>query len=327
MNQQKILTALGPLAILYSDPSVTEIMVDAPDRVLVERSNGIEPTDVRFSSAEDLAGAMLALLDACGSSRQPDQSVCEMRFPDGSARALAVFPPVALAGPALVIRKLSTRRITWEEMMDFGFANQAIYEFFQAALRAPANILIAGGTGSGKTTFANRVVELIPASERVVVAEAYHEFTFQHPRAVFLEATGSNISMPELILTAARMRPDWLVVGELLGPEALTLLEVFGRGHSGLSTLHADNAQDALARLEAMCLGANLGLGLVEIRSLICSAVQVISVQHRIKTGARRITEIVELRGQEDGRYVLQPLFRYDPATDQVNQVGQASFL
>lgn len=322
MNEQKILKALGPLSSLYSDPGVTEIMVDAPDRVLVERSNGVEPTDVRFSTPEDLSGAILALLEACGSPRQPDQSVCEMRFPDGSARALAVFPPVALAGPVLVIRKLSTRLITWDELMRFGFANQAVYEFFQSALRAPANILIAGGTGSGKTTFANRVVELIPTSERVVAAEAYHEFTFQHPRAVFLEATGSSLTMQDLILTAARMRPDWLVVGELLGSEALTLLEVFGRGHSGLTTLHADNAQDALARLEAMCLSANLGLGLAEIRSIICSAIQVISVQHHLKTGVRRITEIVELRGQEDGRYILQPLFRYDPATDQIDPVG-----
>lgn len=324
-TREDFLKALGPLAAYYSEEDVTEIMVDATERILIERHMGpLEQADLRFDTPEAVTEIIDGLLALNDMHLEPGQTIVDLRFPEGEARALAVLPPTASKGPALVIRKfMRTGWITWEKLLEFGAVTPEAYEFIQKAVCVPVNILVAGGTGSGKTTMANRIIELIPAEARVIVAEQAREIQARHPRVLYLEAGGpGRVSMEELILTGAKMRPDWLIVGELVGPEAMRAMEVLGRGHSGMVTFHAEGAEDALARLEAMCLMANLGLGLGEIRAMIGAAIRLIIYQQRLPDGKRKITEIVELRGVEQGRYVLERLFRFDDEKYRLEPTG-----
>ncbi len=318
----EILKALGPLAELYADPEIIEIMVDAPGQVLVERRmSGVEQSEVRFASPDALRAVIDDLSALCSTDRPHGETVLEMRFPEGQARALAVLPPTAPQGPHLVIRKLIFPQVTWEMILEHGAVSKEVYDLFYQAVRVPANILISGGTGSGKTTLLNRIAELIPPEERVIVAEGAHEIQATHPRALYLEA-GGELSMDDVLSTASKMRPDWLVVGELLGGEAMRAIKVISNGHSALTSLHANSVQDALSRLEGMCLMANLGLTLAEIRPLIAASFQLLVNQQRLPDGRRKVVEIAELCGYEDGRYLLQPLYRFNPDAMRLEATG-----
>lgn len=319
MSEKEWFNALGPLAPLYQDADVLEIMVDAADRVLVERGGTLEEADARFASDAALREVITAALAAGGVALGPGETIGDVRLPDGSSRLLAVLPPTALHGPYLVLRKFPAAAFGWEQLIEWGFITREALEVLQGALRAHVNLLIAGGTASGKTTVANLLAGGIPPAERLVVVEAVHEMHIDHPRAIFLEAGGpANVTPEELISTGSKMRPDWLIVGELYTSAALRAVEVLSRGHTGMATIHANSAADALARLEALCLMANLGLGLGEIRALIAAAFRVITCQGRLPDGKRRMLQIVEVVGLENDRYVLQPLFRYDPGTDRL---------
>ncbi|MEW5869171.1 MAG: ATPase, T2SS/T4P/T4SS family [Chloroflexota bacterium] len=325
MKHEELVQALGPLGGLYAQPEVQRILVDAPRQVLVERGGRLEPSGVRFDSPEALEAVIEAALALAGVARSLGETIYEARLVDG-ARLLAVLPPTAPNGPYLVIGKLVVPTLTWEQLLEFGSVTPGELELLQSAIRARRNFLIAGGTASGKTTVANLLAESIPEQERLVIVEGVHEMQIRSPRAIFLEADeASGPSLSALLSAAARMRPDWLVVGELLGAESMRAMEIFSRGHNGMTTIHADSAEDALARLEALCLMANLGLGLNEIRTLIAAAIQVITYQERLPNGKRRLTHIVELRGLENGRYVLQPLWRYNPQNDQIEPTGLAA--
>jgi len=327
VNEQDLLKALGPLAPLYSDPTVQEIMVDAHDRVSIVRhidyAGKIEDIASPFKSPQEVRAVVDAILAVGGVTLGPDKTIGETRFPDGT-RFLAVLPPNALHEPCFVIRRFPTQPITWEQIIEFGSITREAYEFFQSAIRAKVNILVAGGAGSGKTTLANRLAELVPPDERVIVVEEVYEMQVSHPRCLHLEAGGpANVSYGELVVKASCMRPDWLIVGELYGPEAMRALRVMSHGHTGMATMHANSVQDALAELEALCLMANMGLGLSEIRRLIASAFRLITYQEFFPSPhRRRITTIVELCGVENDRYVLRPLFRYNPAKDQLEPTG-----
>ena len=326
MTSNELIRALGPLASLYTDRNVMEILVDAPNRVLVEREGKLVDAEVQFDSSGEIRKVIDNLLAVCGVTLQPGETVGDMRLPDSSNRALVVLPPTALNGPTLVIHKWNSNPISWEDLLRWGALTQGAGEFLTHAMQSQVSTLVTGGTGSGKTSFANRLAELIPATERLVVVEAAHEMLIRHPRALFLEANEpAHLSLIDLLTTASKMRPDWLITGELTGPEAMRAIQLMSRGHTGMTTLHANNPEDALARLEAMCLMAHLGLGLGEIRLLIASALQLITCQHKLdKTGKRRITHITELRGLENERYILQPLFRYNYEKDRLEPTGVA---
>jgi pilus assembly protein CpaF len=325
MNENELLNALGPLAPLYTDPTVMEITVDAPDRVYVWRAEKHEDLAMSFGSTEALRGVIDAVMALGGVTLGPDKTIGETRFPDGS-RMLAIIPPTAPDGPCLVIRRFaSTQRasqISWEFMLEHGVLSREAYEFLQNAMRASISTLVSGGTASGKTTLANRLIELIPADRRVVIVEAVHEINARHPRCVYLEAGGpANVPFADLIGTASIMGPDYMVIGEVWGPEAMRALQVKSHGHNGLMTTHAESTEDALTRLETMCLMANLGLGLGEIRRMVASALQLLIFQEKLPAG-RRITQITELRGLENDRYVLAPLFRYNADKDALERTS-----
>jgi pilus assembly protein CpaF len=323
MSDKNLLSALGPLAALYEDPAVTEIMIDSPERVIVERKGKLEDTDVRFDPPEALLGLIGDLLALVSGELAAGETVKDIRFPDNRARALVVLPPTAINGPYLVIRKTIFGQVTWDLLFQYGAINQEIYGLLQQAIQARVNILVAGGPASGKTTILNRLAELIPPDERVVIAEDTHEFQITHPRSVYIEANATGMTMKDLLNAATKMRPDRLVISELKSSEAFHVLEVFNAGHTGgMTTIHALSTEDALTRLEALCLMANLGLGLGEIRNAIGSALQLIVYQKRLPNGKRRITEIFELCGLQDERYLLQPLMRYDAETDTMHLTG-----
>ncbi len=325
MNPNDLLTALGPLAPFFADESVTEIMVDGPDHVYLDRRGpGLEESDVRFPSPQAVQALIEGVLALDGNTLAPGQTLVDIGLPE--ARMAAVLPPNAPQGPCLVIRKLPARILTWEEVIGYRAITREAADFLQSAVQARANILVAGGTGSGKTTVLGLLASSLPAEERVIFVEEAREIRLNQPRprAVWLEGGGpAGLSASDLLLTAAKLRPDRLVVGELRGAEALHALQLFSTGHDGsLASIHATSPEDALARLEALCLMANLGLGLGEIRNLIASALGLITVQRRLPDGSRKLTDIVELRGLQDDRYLLQPLFRYNPESKRLERLG-----
>jgi len=323
-NYEQVLSALGPLAKLYADPDVLEIMVDTPELVFVERKGELQEAGVTFPSRQAIQSVIDALLALNDETTKPGETILPIRFLGGEARGVAVLPPTATAGPCLVIRKLmNIDGISWEKLIEWGSVSPEAYQFLQRAVRARTNILMAGGTNSGKTTVLNRIAELIPAEQRLVIVENQHELQIRHPRAVYLEAAGQpGLSMDGLIQTGTLLRPDWLVFGELKGAEALQAVQVLGSGHTGLTTIHGNSLEDSLMHLETMCLMANMGLGLLEIRSLIASALRLVLYQKYMPDGRRKITEIVELRGVENGQFVLECLFRYNPEKDRLDETG-----
>ena len=329
MVKNEYLEALGPLAPLYQDPQVHEIMVDAHDKVIVDRMDRLVDAGVKFESPAALRTVIDTLMALGGIKLGPEQTSGHLRFPDAS-RCLAVIPPTAVDGPYLVIRKTRSGHFSMDDLIGFGSITEEQYALLKSALQTRQNILIAGGTGSGKTTVANVLTDDFPDDERVVVVELVYELQPRLERFVRLAADSSpDHSMDDLVNLAAKMRPDRLIVGELHGPEAFQTLNIFNMGYDGsLTILHASSPEDALARLETMCLMANLGLGLNEIRTLIASALQLITYQERLPDGSRKLTHIVELCGLENGRYLLQPLFRYNPETKRIESTGiQPSWL
>jgi pilus assembly protein CpaF len=315
--------ALGPIASLFEDPEVTAVMVDGPDRVTIEKNGKIESTDIHFKSNEEVKAMVVAVLSAADIEMEYNKTIHEIRLDDNS-RMTAILSPTAIGGHSVVFRKWMTRQLTWEKLFEFNSITPEARDLLRSALEARLSLLVAGGTSSGKTTLANRIVELVPPEERIVVVERTHEYQFDQPRAVFLEADATpGLSMNELLEAATKLRPDRLVIGELSGAEAMTVMRILGNGYTGITTLHADNLENALTRLEAMCLMANLGLGLGDIRQAIVSALRLVMYQECLEPNSnRKVTLISELRGLENGHYILQPLMRYDPESGRLVATG-----
>jgi pilus assembly protein CpaF len=307
---------------LLEDGEITEIMIDGTERITVEKRGKIEDTGLRFDSDDALKAVVRESLKMAGTDLEEGQTLYDVRLGDHS-RMIAVLSPTSIHGHSVTFRKWLKRKITWEELLDYNAISPEGRDLIQRAIRAHASVLVIGGTSSGKTTILNRIAELVPSDERVVVVEQAHELQFDHPRAIFLEAGATvAVSLTDLLTAGSKMRPDWLVIGELNGSEALRAMQLMGNGHNALTTLHATSAENALTRLEAMCLTANLGLGLDEIRQAIVSALRLIVYQERLPGGQRKILQIVELKGLEDGRYILQPLMRYNEENETFEMTG-----
>lgn len=309
---------LGPLEALLADESVSEIMVNRHDEVFIERAGRLQRHATVFSSDRAVLGVIERIVAPLGRRIDESSPLVDARLKDGS-RVNAVIPPLALKGPTLTIRKFMARRLAVEDLIGFGALSAPMAEFLRTAVNCRKNIVVAGGTGSGKTTFLNVLSNFIPDGERIVTIEDAAELKLNHSHLVSLESRPANtegrgqISIRDLVRNSLRMRPDRIVVGECRGGEALDMLQAMNTGHEGsLTTLHANSPRDALARLETLVLMAGMDLPLVAIREQIASAVDLLVQQSRFACGARKVTSICEVCGIENGRIQLQELFRYE---------------
>jgi pilus assembly protein CpaF len=308
---------LGPLEELLADDSVTEIMVNRYDEIYVERAGKLVRHPLTFTGARAVMGVIERIVAPLGRRIDESSPMVDARLKDGS-RVNAIIPPLALKGPCLTIRKFASRKLTADDLVDYGSLSPAMAEFLQVCVEARKNIIVSGGTGSGKTTLLNILSNFIPFSERVITIEDAAELKLHHEHLISLEARPSNVEgkgavpIRDLVRNTLRMRPDRIVVGECRGAEALDMLQAMNTGHEGsLTTLHANTVRDALARLETMVLMAGMDLPLVAIREQITSAVDIIIQQTRFACGSRIVTHVAEITGMESGKIQLQEIFRY----------------
>ena len=323
---------LGAVEDLLSDGSISEIMINGPSDVFVERRGRIERVSTRFSSVQSLAGVIERLLQRTGRRVDESSPMVDARLPDGS-RINVIVPPLALCGPALTIRKFGQRRLRLPDLVSAGTLSAAMASFLQLAVQVRRNIVVSGGTGTGKTTLLNCLSGLIPGGERVITIEDSAELQLEHANLVALEARPSNaegaglISIRDLVRNALRMRPDRIVVGECRGGETLDMLQAMNTGHDGsLTTAHANSPRDLLSRLEVMTLMAGMDLPLAAIREQLASAVNLIVQLARFSCGTRRVVAVTEIAGTESGRIQLQDLFRFHSAGFDHNGLTKGEF-
>jgi pilus assembly protein CpaF len=308
---------LGVIDDLLADESIAEIMINGPTDVFIERHGRLCRVPQRFSSAEALTGVIERLLQATGRRVDEASPMVDARMSDGS-RVNVVVPPLALCGPVVTIRRFARQRLNLANLVAQGALSDAMADFLELAIRARRNIVVSGGTGTGKTTLLNCLSEMIPAGERVVTIEDSAELQLQHANLVALEARPGNaegaglVSIRDLVRNALRMRPDRIVVGECRGGEALDMLQAMNTGHDGsLTTAHANSPRDLLSRLEVMVMMAGMELPLVAIREQIASAVNIVVQLARFSCGTRCVSAIAEVTGTESGRIQMQDLFRF----------------
>ncbi|MDX6230881.1 MAG: pilus assembly protein CpaF [Frankiales bacterium] len=308
----------GPLEPFLRDPEVTEIMVNGPDQIYVEIGGRVSPAAAAFADAGHLRRTIEKIVGRVGRRVDEASPMVDARLPDGS-RVNAVVPPVALDGAMLTIRKFATDPLTERDLIDFGTMSPASWRFIEACVRGRMNVLIAGGTGSGKTTTLNVLSSAIPGYERIVTIEDAAELQLHQDHVLRLESRPANIegrgeiSIRDLVRNSLRMRPDRIIVGEVRDGAALDMLQAMNTGHDGsLSTVHANSPRDALARLETMVLMAGIELPVRAIREQVASALDLIVHQQRLKDGSRRITQITEVVGMEGDVVTLQDVFVCD---------------
>ncbi|MEV4345640.1 CpaF family protein [Actinoplanes sp. NPDC049596] len=309
----------GPIESLLRDNSVTEVMVNGPQSVYVERFGRIEKVTAEFDDEAHLRRIIDRICSRVGRRVDEASPMVDARLPDGS-RVNAIVPPIAIDGSSLTIRKFSSVPLTVGDLMSYGTLTRAAAEFLDVCVRGRRNILVSGGTGSGKTTILNILSGFIPVDERVVTIEDAAELQLDQEHVVRLETRPPNsegrgvITTRDLVRNALRMRPDRIVVGEVRDSAALDMLQAMNTGHDGsLTTLHANTPRDALARLETMVLMAGLDLPSRAIRDQITSAVDLILQVGRYKDGTRKVSHITEVVGMESDVITLQDLFLFDP--------------
>jgi pilus assembly protein CpaF len=323
---------LGPLERLLEDPSISEIMVNAPDDIWVERGGRLERHAASFSDADAVRSVIDRIVAPLGRRIDESSPMVDARLPDGS-RVNAVIAPLALRGPALTIRRFSRKLVRPEDLIGVGAASSAMLAFLAVCVERRRNIIISGGTSSGKTTLLNVLSNLIPEGERIVTIEDAAELSLRHAHLVQLEGRPGNVeqrgevTIRDLVRNALRMRPDRIVVGECRGGETLDMLQAMNTGHDGsLTTIHANSPRDVVSRLEVMTLMAGMELPVLAIREQIASAVDVVVHQARFADGSRRITSIMEITGMESGRVQMQPLFEFRAALGQRGTAVLGSF-
>jgi len=294
---------VGPLASLMADPAITDILVNGPEQVYIERFGRLESTEVRFRDAEHLLRIIQRIATRVGRRVDESSPMVDARLPDGS-RVNATIPPVALDGPTLSIRRFGRQRLRRSDLLRLGMLSDDMATFLELAIQGRKNVLISGGTGAGKTTFLGAVAESIPAGERIITIEDAAELILDQRHVVRMETRPSNIegrgqiTTRDLVINSLRMRPDRIIVGEVRGSEALDMLQAMNTGHDGsLTTVHANSPRDALARLETMVLMAGVDLPSRAIREQIVSAIYLIVHVRRFEDGVRRVAAIVEMIG------------------------------
>ena len=309
---------LGPLQPFLDDDSVTEVMVNGPEHVFIERAGHLRHTDAYFRDTEHLMQVIQKIVSPLGRRIDESSPMVDARLPDGS-RVNAIIPPLAVRGPALTIRKFSRKPIQIEGLVARGTLVPEMALLLRAAVAGRLNVLVSGGTGSGKTTTLNVLSSFIADDERVVTIEDAAELQLQQVHVVSLESRPPNaegrgrVSIRDLVINALRMRPDRIVVGEVRGGEALDMLQAMNTGHDGsLTTAHANSPRELLLRLETMVLMAGTDLPSRAIREQIASALDLIVHQSRMRDGTRRVTHITEVVGMEGDAITLQDLFLYD---------------
>jgi pilus assembly protein CpaF len=309
---------LGPLEPLLRDETLTEVMVNGPQQVYIERDGRLELTNVTFQNDEHVMKIIQRIIAPIGRRVDESSPMVDARLADGS-RVNAIIPPLSLVGPVITIRKFSATPFTVDDLIRFGTATPEMFEFLEACVKARLNVFVSGGTGSGKTTMLNILSSFIPDDERIVTIEDAAELQLRQEHVITLEARPANIEgkgaipIRELVRNALRMRPDRIVVGECRSGEALDMLQAMNTGHDGsMSTGHANTPRDMLSRLETMVLMAGMDLPLRAIREQIASAVDLIVHQNRLKDGARKIVNITEVQGMEGDVIVMQDVFVFE---------------
>jgi len=318
----------GPIEPLLQDPSVSEIMVNGPKLVYVERQGKLIKTGVEFENDEHVLRIIDRIVSPLGRHIDESSPMVDARLPDGS-RVNAIIPPLSLVGPTITIRKFAKIPLTVDDLIRFGSMTPELAEFLKACVKARLNVIVSGGTGSGKTTLLNVLSGFIPDDERIVTIEDAAELQLQQEHVVALESRPPNIEgkgairIRDLVINALRMRPDRIVVGECRGAEALDMLQAMNTGHDGsLTTGHANSPRDVLARLETMVLMAGMDLPLRAIREQISSAIDVIVQQSRFRDGSRRITNVTEVQGMEGDIIVLQDVFVFEQMGEEAGKIN-----
>lgn len=306
---------LGPLEDLLDDPSVSEIMVNGPHQVYVERGGRLQLTDLQFADDASVGSIIERIVAPLGRRIDESQPYVDARLKDGS-RVNAIIPPLSLSGPTITIRKFSKKTLTVEDFIRFGTWNANAAAFMEVCVKLRKNIIVAGGTGSGKTTLLNLLSSFIPETERIVTVEDAAELKLVQPHVVRLEARPANVegkgavTIRDLVKNCLRMRPDRIIVGECRSGEALDMLQAMNTGHDGsLTTVHANSPRDVVSRLETMVLMSGMELPSRAIRDQIASAVDIIIHESRLADGSRKVTAITEVTGMEGQNIVMQDLF------------------
>lgn len=311
------LLGYGPIQPLLDDPDVSEIMVNGPKKVFVEKKGQLTKTEVTFDDDDHVIRIIDRIILPLGRRVDFDSPTVDARLPDGS-RVNAVVRPVAIDGPSITIRKFRKDKLKVEDLIEFGSITKQMADFLEACVKARFNIVISGGTGSGKTTLLNVVSGFIPERERIVTIEDAAELQLQQDHVMRMETKPANtdgmhaVTIRDLVKNSLRMRPDRIVVGEVRGGEALDMLQAMNTGHDGsLTTVHANSPRDAISRLETLVLMAGMDLPLKVVRTQISSAIDLIVQQTRLKDGKRKVTAITEVAGMEGDVVVLTDIFKF----------------
>ncbi|MCZ7544774.1 MAG: CpaF family protein [Anaerolineae bacterium] len=308
----------GPLEPLLADESITEIMVNGPKNIYIERKGLISRTEATFENEDHVLRIIDRIVAPLGRRIDESSPTVDARLPDGS-RVNAVIPPISLVGPVITIRKFSKVPLTVDDLIRFGSITPELIEFLRASVIARCNVIVSGGTGSGKTTLLNVLSGFIPEDERIVTIENAAELQLRQDHVVTLESRPPNIegrgeiTIRDLVVNSLRMRPDRIVVGECRAAEALDMLQAMNTGHDGsLTTLHSNSPRDTLARLEVMCLMAGMDLPVRAIREQVASAVDLIVHQDRMRDGTRKVVKVTEVQGMEGNVITLSDIFEFE---------------
>lgn len=311
------LLGFGPLQPLLEDPEVSEIMVNGPKNIYIERHGKITRTGITFDDDNAVIRIIEKIILPLGRRIDVDSPTVDARLPDGS-RVNAIIPPVAIDGPTITIRKFQKEKLTVQQLINYGSITQNMADFIKACVVGRLNIIISGGTGSGKTTLLNVLSGFIPTDERIVTIEDAAELKLQQDHVVRLETKPANIdgrnaiTIRDLVRNSLRMRPDRIIVGEVRSGEALDMLQAMNTGHDGsLTTLHANAPRDAISRLETMCMMSGMDLPVRSIREQIASAIDMIIQQTRLRDGSRKVTSITEIAGMEGETVVMTDVFKF----------------